>query len=172
MPTNTDPGFTKSACDRYVPLLEDYVSGALSGSDAKRAADHLKSCHSCRAAFERVSAATRLLRAAHGDVNVPGDFGTKVMARIRAAERKNMAEAVGFWQSFVSFGWRFAATAALGLLALFTYDVHRSRQPQPNVAVLRPTVTRDFVVASEPMMAPANRDEALMMVADDDNGNH
>ncbi len=43
------------------------------------------------------------------------------MARIRMETER--AERTGFWQPFVTFAWRFAATAMVALVILLTYAV-------------------------------------------------
>ncbi|MGA9631621.1 MAG: hypothetical protein WBQ63_09380, partial [Candidatus Acidiferrales bacterium] len=80
------------------------------------------------------------------------------------------AERVGFWQPFVSFGWRFAVTATLALGLLVTYDAGWGRHPQPNAPTARPIV-RDLFTP-DPVNTPANGDEALIMVAETNHGNH
>ncbi len=170
---NRDADLTKPACRGFEALLEDYLNGELAAAVAKRAAEHLKTCSACEAAFERSAAGARLLRAARPSAADPGpDFAHSVMARIRASEEERAAEGASFWQAFVSLGWRFAATAALALLALFTYDARWSRAAQPNAVALRPIDARDFLAAADPARTPASRDEALMMVAEDDHGSN
>jgi hypothetical protein len=92
------------------------------------------------------------------------------MARIRAAQEQS-AERASFWQPFVSVGWRFAATAALALVAMLTYDAGWGNRSQPNIAEVRPNAVRDFF-PPEPAGAPASADEGLLMVAETTHGSN
>jgi anti-sigma factor RsiW len=166
----TDNGARHVACPDYEPVLEDYLNGDLQGADAQRAAAHLSSCASCATAWEGAVTSTALLRAAARAEDPGAAFSRTVMARIHAAEAERGAERVGFWQPFVSFGWRFAVTATLALGLLVTYDAGWGRHPQPNAPTARPIV-RDLFTP-DPVNTPANGDEALIMVAETNHGNH
>jgi anti-sigma factor RsiW len=164
MATNSGSGST--VCSKYEALLEDYLNGALTREDGKRVAGHLETCAGCREALADAEASLRLLRLA-GPVEDPGPgFARVVMARVRADEQERVTEGAGFWQPFVSFGWKFAVTATLAFGLLVTYDAGWARHPQPNAASARPTL-RD-IFSPDPVRAPANGDEALMMVAETD----
>jgi len=154
---------SRSGCQAYEVLLEDYLNAELSAEDAKLAADHLADCAACRAAVKRANASTRLLRAAEPSPDPGPAFARMVMARIRSAENEKAASRANFWQPFVSLGWRFAATATFALAALVTYNAGWLHRSQPNVALQRPTVD---IFAPEPARAPATGGEVLMMVAD------
>lgn len=167
----TDMGFGIGACERYEALLEDYLNGELSGADARSAADHWQNCAGCRSALQHAAASARLLRAAGPSPDPGPGFARMVMARIRAAEGESAAGRANFWQPFVSFGWRFAATATLALVALVTYNAGWGHRAQPNAVGMRPTITSD-IFAPEPARAPANGDEVLMMVADNGHGKY
>ena len=160
------------ACRKYEPLLEDYLSGELAGTRAKEVAEHLGACARCREAFELATASTHLLRALAPATGPGQDFSRLVMVRVRAAEEERIAERAGFWQSFVSLGWRFAATATLALGILVTYDAGWGRRAQPSASALRLINVSDFLAPSDPARPPANRDEALMMVAESNYANH
>lgn len=167
MATNLGSGST--VCSSYESLLEDYLNGALSGADDKRVAEHVETCAGCREALANAEASLRLLRAA-GPAEDPGPgFARVVMARIRAAEQEGVTEGAGFWQPFVSFGWKFAVTATLALGLLVTYDAGWGKRPQPNALSARPTLRDIFV--QDRVITPANGDEALMMVAETGHGN-
>jgi anti-sigma factor RsiW len=166
---STDPGFSSKACSEYEAQLEDYVSGELDGAAADQAAAHWKSCAGCREALEQAATASRWLRAGAALPDAPPAFARTVMARIGKEEDERVAR-TGFWQPFVSLGWRFAATATLALGALLAYTARWGSQSQPNVAVARLTEARDLFSA-EPARAPSNEDEALMMVAENNHGN-
>ncbi|HXQ25574.1 MAG TPA: hypothetical protein VN822_04125 [Candidatus Acidoferrales bacterium] len=166
----TDAELHNTACAKYESLLEDYLSGELSVPDAESAAEHWKSCAGCREAIEQAAASIRLLRAA-GPWPDPGPaFARTAMVRIRAAQEQ-AAERAGFWQPFVSVGWRFAATATLALGALLTYNAGWGNRSQPNVAEVRPNVVHD-IFSPEPAGAPASPDEGLLTVAETAHGNN
>lgn len=165
--------FQGLACPEYEARLEDYLSGALTGPDArdvaKNLAEHLKVCAGCRAALDAASSSARLLRWAQPTPDPGPEFTHNLMARIRAHQEQSAGEK-NLWKLFVPLAWRFAATATLALLALVAYDVRTSRnQPQPNVALVRAGEARD--IFPDPSGLPRNRDEVLMMVAETNHGN-
>ena len=166
----TDTG-ARNACSEFELLLEDYLSGELSGDEAQRVAAHVGSCAVCSDAWHGAVMSTALLRAAAGSPDPGPAFARTVMARIRAAEEDRRAERGGFWQPFVSFGWRFAVTASLALGLLLTYDAGWARHSQPNTTAARPIVVRDLFLP-DPVSAPTTGDETLMMVAESNHGNH
>jgi len=166
MATNMEP--SKAACPAYEPALEDYLNGDLSVAEAKRAAEHWKTCVGCREALEQASASARLLRAAAPSPDPGPAFARVVMARIREAEQERTAERTVFWQPFVSWGWKFAATATLVLVGLLTYNARWAQAPQPNANAEGPEI---FSFAPEPGQAPATRDDVLIMVAETSHGN-
>jgi anti-sigma factor RsiW len=165
----TDTGAGNAACPEYELLLEDYLNGELAGAEAQRVAAHLASCAACAGAWEGAVASTALLRAAAKAEGPRPAFSRAVMARIRGEEQRS-AERGGFWQPFVSFGWRFAVTATLAVAMLATYDAGWGRRPQPNTTAARP-IMRDLFTP-DPVNMPANGDEALIMVAETNHGNH
>lgn len=165
---STDTDFRNTACPEYEALLEDYVNGELDSAAAKSAADHWKTCAGCRESLEQATAASRWLRAA-ALPTVPGPgFSRDVMARIRLAEDERTAGA-GFWQPFVSLGWRFAATATLALGILLTYAARWGNPPQPNVVAVRPIEVRDLF-SPDLARTPASGDEVFIMVAETGHG--
>lgn len=162
-----------AACSQYEALLEDYLSSGLGSGDAQRVEQHLTACGACRESLESARASERLFRAVAPVPAVPGAaFPRIMMARIRAAESELTAERAGFWQSLVTLGWRFTASAALALLVLVAYDAGRARHAQPIHTAVRPIQATDFLLASDPAQPPANRDEVLLMVAETNHGNH
>lgn len=166
----TDTEFGNTSCTKYEALLEDYLDGALSTDAAKSAEQHWQSCEACRAALEQAALSVRLLRLA-GPSDGPGPaFARTVMARIRAAEQDRATERSGFWQPVVRLCWRFAATATIVLGALVSYDAGWGHRSQPNGPTARLIGVSD-IFAPDPVNAPANRDEVLMMVADTNHAN-
>ncbi len=170
---SADMALPNTACLQYEALLEDYLHAGLSSTDAKRAEEHLSSCGACREALENARVGLRMFRAAAPEQVVPtAGFPRTVMARIRAAESDMTDDRAGFWQSLVTLGWRFAATAALALAVLVAYDAGHARRTQPSTMAIRPIQTTDFLLAAGPAQPPANRDEVLMMVAESNYGNN
>jgi len=161
----TDSGERGAACERYEALLEDYLTGELSGADARLAADHWQNCAGCRTALQQAAASSRLLKAFEATPDPGPGFARVVMARIRAGEPEVSAGRANFWQPFVSFGWRFAASATLALGIFVSYNAGWGHWLQPGATEARPTESLDLF-APEPAAAPGNRDEVLMMVAD------
>jgi anti-sigma-K factor RskA len=170
---SADMAMPSTACRQYETLLEDYLNASLSSMDVKRAEEHLASCGACRDALANARASFQLFRAAAPERVVPdAGFSRIVMARIRAAESELSADRAGFWQSLVTLGWRFAATAALALAVLVAYDAGYARHSQPAQHAVRLTQAGDFFFASDPAQPPANRDETLLMVAETSHGNN
>lgn len=162
-----------AACSQHEVLLEDYLNSSLNPMDARRAEEHLSGCSACREALENARASMLIFRAAASERVVPdAGFSRMVMARIRAAESAMTADRAGFWQSLVTLGWRFAATAALALAILVAYGAGHARRTQPSSMAVRPIQTTDFLLAAGPAQPPANRDEVLMMVAESNYGNN
>jgi len=167
----TDPEITTAACPKYEALLEDYLEGDLGGAGAKDVAEHLAGCAGCREAFGEALASARMLRAAGPALGPGPGFSRIVMARIDAAEQQRTAERATFWQPFVSFGWRLAATATLAIALLITYEAEWGRPLQPNLAVVRPMNVSD-IFSPDPARPPATSDEVLMMLAENNHGNN
>jgi anti-sigma factor RsiW len=159
------------ACPEFEVLLEDHLTGDLSSADAKRLAKHLENCVVCSAALEHAAPSVQLLRAVPPSADPGPGFSRVVMARIRA-EMSKRGEQKSIWQPFVSLAWRFAATATLALALLITFDAvqHMRYDQRTDLAYVPVTVTRDLF--PDPAGPPANRDEALMMVADTNHGKH
>jgi hypothetical protein len=162
----SDCEFGRSACRKHEALLEDYLNDELSGgADAKSALEHWQNCPTCRALLEDATLSVRLLRAAEPSPDPGPGFARAVLTRIRTAENERVARLANFWQPFVSFGWRFAATATLAVVALVSYNAGWRHRSQPNVDAVRPTEGVE-IFGPEPARVPANGDEVLMMVAD------
>jgi anti-sigma-K factor RskA len=160
-----DTGLENTACTKYEALLEDYLEGALTLSDAKSAEEHWRECANCREALQQAAASIRLLRLAEPSAGPGPAFARTVMARIRAGEQDRSSERAGFWQPLVSLGWKFAATATVILGLMVTYDAGWGRQAQRNVTTARLIGTSDLFTP-DPANLPASRDEVLMMVAE------
>jgi len=156
------------ACSNYEVLLEDFVNGELSGAGAKSLAEHLKDCGSCRAAFQKASEGSRLLHLAERTPDPGPGFARTVMARIHA-EASPVPEK-SLWQPFVFLGWRFAATAALGLLVLTTYDISGHYRQSRRKTSDQQTEARDLFSA-DPANPPRSQDDVLMLVAESNHGN-
>jgi len=160
----------RTACSAYEAKLEEYLSGQLSGADASEVAEHLRTCGACNAALEDARASVRLLSLAEASPHPGPGFARIVMARIRTELEASREK--GLWQPFVSLAWRFAATAALGLVLMITYGMVTSHQqaPRPNASSMQSAEVRDFFT-NDADRVPANRDDVLIMVAEDNHGN-
>lgn len=162
------------ACENYEALLEDYLSGELDTAEAARVESHAASCAGCRSAVNYSASGSRLLQfVGRLPDRAPGpgpNFARTVMARIRT-EESSVAEGGSFWQPLVSMAWKFAATAAFALALLLAYTVAGSDRPETEVAAVSQVDTQDLF-APDPTTPPADRDEALMMVAGSDYGKH
>jgi len=161
----------KEACPEYEARLEDFLSGKLSGTEKREVVAHLRGCVSCKKAIEDAEASSRLLRLMDVSPDPGPAFSRMVMVRIRS-EQEGSRQPRGFWQPFVSLAWRFAATAALGLVAMVTYDVTSHQAPTPsNAIVAQQTPIRDLFTTDADRV-PANPDDVIVMVAETKHGNH
>jgi len=158
-----------TACEKYEVLLEDLVNGELGGADASSLANHMKDCVGCRSAFKDAAASARLLRLGEPAPDPGPGFARMVMARIRTAEAS--AEPKSIWQPFISVAWKFAATAAMGLAVLITFDArgHQTQNTSEDAIVTRAADARDLVSA-DPSVQPRNADEVLMLMAEPNHG--
>lgn len=167
---STEMEFGNKSCPQYEALLEDYLDGALSTAEANTAELHLRNCAACQSALEQASASVRLLRIVEPSEGPGPAFARTVMARIRSAENDGIAERARFWQPLVRVGWQFAATAALALCVLVTYDAGWGRHTQSDLQTVGPTAMND-IFAPDPVNPPASRDEVLMMEAEANHAN-
>jgi len=164
------------ACERYEPLLADYLAGECTGADAAKVEAHLSGCLNCRSAMEEARTGSEFLVAAlpllEQRPEPRPEFARTTMARIRM-EAQNAAARLGFWQPFVAFAWRFAATAMLALVILLTYAVRMRHLGVRPTSVIGQAPLAD-VFAPDPTRVPASQDEILLMVAETDhtNANH
>jgi anti-sigma factor RsiW len=158
------------ACVQYEGLLADYLAGECTAAESARAELHLRDCSNCRGAFEGSRAGARFLHVALPllDKNPePGpEFARVAMARIRL--ERDHAERTGFWQPFVIFAWRFAATAMVALVILLTYAVRGHNTLSRVSGVQGPLVD---VLTPDPTRAPTSQDEFLIMVAETEHAN-
>ena len=163
------PKMDSRACSAYEAKLEDYLSGQLSGAHASEIVEHLKTCAACSAALEDARASLRLLAVAEPSPNPDPGFARVVMARIRT--ELDASREKGLWQPFVFLAWRFAATATLALVLMVTYGVVASHQRlAPNATSVQSAEVRDLFTTDTDRV-PANRDDVLIMVAEDIHGN-
>ncbi|MGH7836617.1 MAG: anti-sigma factor family protein [Candidatus Binataceae bacterium] len=161
-----------AACEKYEALLEDSLAGESTGGDARRVAEHVKCCEGCRTALETARASGVLLRmaaklAAPAPYPGPG-FERVMMARIRAHRERE--ERNGIWQPLVFLASRMAISATLALGLLLAYDVTWHTGNAANVATMRAAQPGDLL--GDSVKLPANRDDVLMMVAENDHGKH
>ena len=167
---------SEMACRQYEALLDDYMGGRLDVGGAKMASEHLAGCDDCRNAFEASMEGAHLFSVAgftlDRDAPPSPAFSRTVMARIGVEKARHTAERLSYWQPFVSFAWRFAATAMLALMLLLTYAVRgRGRARE----ILGPIGQQSAVVdvfSPDPTATPANQDEVLIMVAESEHAGH
>lgn len=160
------------ACTGFEAKLEDYLSGRVSGADAKQLTEHLKGCTGCSTALEDARASLRLLHVMDSTPDPGPAFARTSMARIRM-EIVASEEARGFWQPFVALAWRFAATATIALAVMAGYDAvkQHNQLPEATVVSVQQADVRDLFTTDADRV-PLNRDEVLVMVAETEHGQH
>jgi len=151
-------------CEKFELLLENYLSGELSRSEAERLSAHLDACGNCRAALDDARVASRLVSAFEA-VSDPGPgFARMVMARINVAERW-IKEQRSFWRPFEALAWRLAFSAVLALAFLFAYGIRASHQTSVNTAVTV-SMQQPDVFTVPVSTSPSNSDEVLVAIAE------
>jgi anti-sigma factor RsiW len=163
-----------NACLKYEAVLEDYLEGQLNASRLKELGEHLDGCAGCRDSLAIAGESVPLLKLAQ-PVQAPGpQFSRLVMARIRTDEAARTEEHASFWRPFVALSWRFAATAAVALILLLTYDVVGNANGQSGLASMNQTEVNQpetpGIFTPEPVASPATRDDTLLMVAETNYG--
>lgn len=161
-----DAEYRTTACSQYEAVLEDHLHGDLGGHEATELAEHLKTCSGCRAALDQAVLSARLLRVAEPATDPGPGFSHMVMARIRA--ELHLHEGKSIWQPFVSLAWRFAATAAVALVILVSFDVGRHNQLRQDQSLLATNRLPELVPDQSPV--PTNSDEVLLMMAETNHG--
>lgn len=161
-----DAEYRTTACSQYEAVLEDHLHGDLGGHEATELAEHLKTCSGCRAALDQAVLSARLLRVAEPATDPGPGFSHMVMARIRA--ELHLHEGKSIWQPFVSLAWRFAATAAVALMILVSFDVGRHNQLRQDQSLLATNRLPELVPDQSPV--PTNSDEVLLMMAETNHG--
>ncbi len=128
---------------------------------------HLASCSSCREALEAARASRRILEAVREPAGELGPaFSHRVMAAIGTEEARRRT-AGEFWRPLESWAWRltWSATLALALLAGYLFGLGPSRQ---HLAMrTQPTEVRE--IFQDSAAPPANREEALLILVEQDN---
>jgi hypothetical protein len=166
---------TRLACEQYEPLLGEYLSAELEAGSVRLVEWHVKMCANCRGALEAASEGARLFHAVGFVLDpapAPGPaFSRVVMARIGQERERRIAEGLNRLQPFVSFAWRFAATAMLALMLLLTYAVRGRGRSREVVGPIGQQTLAD-VFAPDPTTTPASQDEVLIMVAESTHGSH
>jgi anti-sigma factor RsiW len=165
----TDTEYRNRACAEYEPLFEDFLDGDLGGREAKNLADHLSRCSGCRAALNEAKGSGVLLRSALPTSDPGPEFPRLVMARIHAVQEEAAAERGTFWRSLLALEWRFAATAALVVAVLLTYDIKWNRTSQSGLWVAQQSEARD-IFSPNTRIVPVSQDDVLMMIAEEDHG--
>jgi len=164
---NFSAEFKSSACERYEASLEDHLNGELGGAEAALLTEHLKSCAGCSSALAEAESSARLLRVGEPTADPGAGFARIVMARIRN-EMENR-ESKSIWRPFVSLAWKLSATAALALVMLVTFDarLHEKGRMQDQNEVDFVAANKSPELLSDEARLPSNRDEVLILMADD-----
>ena len=151
-------------CENFDLLLEDYVNGELSRSDAERLTAHLDACGNCRAALDDARVASRLVSTFEAVPDPGPGFARMVMARINVAERW-IKEQRSFWRPFEALAWRLAFSAVLALAFLFAYGIRVSHQTTV-VNVTTFSAQQPDVFTTPLSTSPSNSDEVLVAIAE------
>jgi anti-sigma factor RsiW len=162
--------FHSGTCLEYEAKLEDFLAGELLGAEKKEVTEHLQSCSACKSAVEEARASSRLLSFIDVSPDPGPAFARIVMARIRSEEVVRQPR--GFWQPFVSLAWRFAATATLALVVMVTYDVRvHQAGAAPGGSTVQQSDAHDLFTTDADRV-PTNRDDVLIMVAEENHGSN
>ena len=116
--------FNHGACSEFEALLEDHLTGDLSGADAKKLAEHLESCAACSSALEQAAPSVELLRTVPATADPGPGFSRVVMARIRA-EMSKRGEQKSIWLSLIhisEYGLPAAKVRAANAGLLLAYE--------------------------------------------------
>ena len=160
--------FKNSACPEFEAFLEDHLSGELGGPEAAKLTGHLRSCAGCRAALDFAAPSARFFSAVDPTPDPGPGFARQVMARIRVEQARAAEKSI--WRPFITVAWRFAAGAALAVVALVSYDAAFNSPENPDLAVLNTPQSRDLI--SDGGAPPSTRDEILLMMAETNHGKH
>jgi predicted anti-sigma-YlaC factor YlaD len=147
-------------------VLEDHLHGDLGGHEATELAEHLKTCLGCRAALDEAVLSARLLRVAEPAADPGPGFSHMVMAGIRAELHLNERKSV--WQPFVSLAWRFAATAAVALVILVSFDMGRHSPLHQDESLLAANRLPELV--PDQSSVPTSSDDVLLLIAETNHG--
>ena len=158
--------YRTTACSQYEAALEDHLHGDLGGPEAAELAEHLKTCSGCRTALDEGVLSTRLLRIAEPAADPGPGFSHMVMARIRA--ELHLHEGRSIWKPFVSLAWRFAATAAVALVILISFDIGRHSRVQPDQSLLATNRLPELV--PDQSSVPTSSDDVLLLMAETNHG--
>jgi Putative zinc-finger len=163
---NSNFEYQTSACSRFEAALEDHLSGDLGGPAAAELSEHLRICGGCQAALEQGVLSNRLLRVAEPTADPGATFSHLIMARIRAALLNREGKSI--WLPFVSLAWRFAATAALALVVMVSFDLGRHDQQQRDQSLVATNRLPELV--PDQNSVPASSDDVLLLMAERDHG--
>jgi predicted anti-sigma-YlaC factor YlaD len=169
-PRDLNAEYRTSACREYEAALEDYVNGEFADSETAKLKEHLKACSGCTEALVEAQVAARLLRAGEPTADPGPGFARVTMARIRG-EMETLEEK-SIWRPFVALAWKLSATAALALVLLVTFDVKQrnNRLDQDELAIMAANEAPELL--SDEGRQPSNRDEMLILMAEEGHGKH
>jgi len=169
-PRDLNAEYRTSACREYEAALEDYVNGEFANSETAKLKEHLKACSGCTEALAEAQVAARLLRAGEPTADPGPGFARVTMARIRG-EMETLEEK-SIWRPVVALAWKLSATAALALVLLVTFDVKQrnNRLDQDELAIMAANEAPELL--SDEGRQPSNRDEMLILMAEEGHGKH
>ncbi len=153
------------ACESYEARLEDYLHDP-QGPGVSQLAAHLERCAACRDALEVARLAGPLLREGlepAGDMS--GALMTRVLANIRAEEQRLAARDLS--RPLEALATRLALTAAAALLVLGVFLYEYGSAPWLGS---RNTQTELSELAPEPAAQPADKDQVLLTLAENNHG--
>jgi hypothetical protein len=164
--------FRTSACEQYEAMLEDHLNGDIGGAEAANLTEHLKSCAGCAGALDEAEKSARLLRVGEPAADPGAGFARIVMARIRG--EMDSREEKSIWRPVVSLAWKLSATAGFALVLLVMFEAtHQDRnqnQWQHEFAIVAADEAPELL--SDEARLPSNRDETLILMAEDGHAKH
>lgn len=152
------------ACKAWEARLEDFLDGRLDSGEAAEVEAHARSCARCTDAVEQARLAGGLLAVVRAQrAASPGAFFVpRVMNAVRNERRER-----DLWMPVERAAWRvcfIAATAAFVLALLLL------RIPAAGPAVAAQDQSQMQVLVNMPAAQPVLQDDALLLVAGDENG--
>ncbi len=143
-------------------LLEDYLSGALSRTEAGELEAHLSGCAECRDELAAAREAGVLLKSAYLPAPpVSGAFWTRLGAHLR--EEQERAANGDFWSCVEQLAWRLSFGAAALVMLLLGIVIGTQLPPQTSDTVGVRAESRD--IFPEPAGQAVDSNDVLMELA-------